>query len=542
MPTPTTPLNLSILELDSNRATRLGQVSALDVFEGSSQSFHDDGLFSIKIFGNAGTKERDNKFGYINVKIDIIHPFILKTVFRLKSMYQRIVSGRAFAVWDDKEKDFVPSDPINGQTGFHFFLQHWQEIKFKPTSSKLRDQKIEMIDMFRKKALTQRVLVVPAGLRDVTIDETGRLKQSELNDLYRSLISISNAVSSTGSKDVSLMDTTRLSLQNAFSKIYDFLDMMIEGKGGMIQGKWVSRNIFFGTRNVLTPMDTRVPVLGAKNGPGINSSVIGLYQLLFAAQPFVRHFILTRWAAPVFMPNESTARLIDPVTLKSEIVKVSPETIDKWMTSAGIDKLITGYGDHDRRHKPVMVEGRYLALVYRSDTEFRIIRDISELPDEARFNKKDVHPLTYIEMFYLCGYREWNTLPIFVTRYPIAGNGSIYPSYCYPKTTISGRMMYELNETWERYGESHVAVEYPDFDRLQYMDTIAVAPARLGGLAGDHDGDMVSGNVPFTDEARKEIAARMKTVAFYLSPMGGLQSSAATVDTVDRVIFNFSGD
>lgn len=542
MPTPQTPLNLSLLALDANRAARLGQVTALDVFEGSSQSFHDEGLFSVRIFGNAGTDERDGKFGYINVKVDIIHPFILNTIFKLKRQYQGIVSGKAYVVWDDKEKDFVASDPVHGETGYHYFLKYWQDLVFTPTRSKLRDQKIEMVNMYRAKALTQRVLVVPAGLRDVSVDETGRIKQSELNDLYRSLISVSNAISTTGAKDVSLMDTTRLSLQNSFNKIYEFLDMMIEGKGGIIQGKWASRNIFYGTRNVLTPMDTAIPILGGPGGPGINDTSVGLYQVLFAAQPFARHYILTKWANPVFRPNESSAKLIDPSTLKAEVVKVSPETIDKWLTSAGIDKLLAGYGDHDRRHRPVKIEGRYLALVYRTDSEFRVLWDISELPDDPKYDKKDVHPLTYIEMFYLAGYREWNTLPLLITRYPVAGNGSIYPSYCYVKTTINGKMLYELDDQWARYGDGHIAKEYPDFEQLQYMDTTAVAPSRLTGLAGDHDGDMVSGNVPFTDEAQAEIRTRMTQSSFYLSPMGGLQSSSATVDTIDRVIFNLSGD
>lgn len=541
MPNVQTPFNLKVLDLTPSRTARLGQVTALDYFEGSSQSFNEEGLFSIKIFGNVGSKDRDNKFGYVNIKIDIIHPFILKAVFSLRGLYKDIISSRAYVIWSEEEKDFVVSNPVDGETGYHLFLKHWRKIEFKRTASKLRDEKIAMIQLYRNIAETSKIIIVPAGMRDLTVDETGRIKESELNSLYRSLISISNTITDNGMKDVKVMDTTRVSLQNTFNKIYDFFDGIISGKGGFINSKYVSRNVYYGTRNVITAMTAPINELGAANSPKINNTVVGFHQVLYAALPFVRHYVIKNWSSKVFSSANAQAKLIDPVTLRSELVKVAPESVDKWMTTAGIDSIVKVYADHHRRMKPVMIEGRYFALVYRTEKTFRILWDISELPNDPEFSAKDVHPITYCELLYLAGYQMWNKLPIYVTRYPVAGMGSIYPSFVYTKTTTTGSMKSELGEDWKPIDDLHVALEYPDFKNSAFMDSMSVHPSRLKGLTGDHDGDMCSGNILLTDEAIKETHDILKQAKAYLNSDGKLSASAA-VDTVQRVIYNMSGE
>jgi len=54
-----------------------------------------------------------------------------------------------------------------------------------------------------------------------------------------------------------------------------------------------------------------------------------------------------------------------------------------------------------------------------------------------------------------------------------------------------------------------------------------------------HDGDMVSSNVVYTDEAVKEVKELFKKKKFYVDPRGKLIASA-NVDTAKLVCFNMT--
>ena len=147
--------------------------------------------------------------------------------------------------------------------------------------------------------------------------------------------------------------------------------------------------------------------------------------------------------------------------------------------------------------------------------------------------------MTYIEMFYLAGYQKWNTLPLYITRYPVEGNGSIYPSYAYLRTTLKDYQLYELGDDWKPKGEEYLALSYPNIQTASYMDAMSVHPSHLAAMGGDHDGDMCSANAVFTDEAIAEVERKLNDPTYYLDPRGGFMYSAMT-EIVDRVIKNIT--
>ena len=481
-----TPFNLNPLYLEPAELRTLEKITIPDVFDGHSQVFHDQGLFSTRIFGNVGTEQRDNTFAYIDIKLTVLHPFMLKIVTQLRGFYKDLMAGKSYATWDAKEKDFVLSNALDGQTGFYFFLQHWKEIKFKRTTSKLRDEKIKFYEKFKDIAELDKVIVYPAGLRDVQVDETGRVKKDEVNDYYVSLIGISNSIADDASRrNTDLLDTTRLSLQNTFNKIYEHFNTLIEGKGGSIQKKWASRNIYYGTRNVITPFNAEVVNILSPTAPSANNSAIGLFQMLNTIMPLVQSWMISYWSNRVFSNTEGAATLINTETLKPELVKLAPDIIDRWTTSAGIEDLIDNFQYPKLRNKPVKIDGRYLALIYQNKHYFKVMFSIDELPDDPAFSPKDVHPITYIEMFYLAGYQKWNQQIVFPTRYPIEGNGSIYPSYAFLRTTLRDFQLYELEEDWTPKGEEYLALSYPDINSSDYMDAMSMHPSHLGAAGAD---------------------------------------------------------
>lgn len=540
------PANVSLLVPTDDRVKALRPTRSLDIFEGGNiNNFHEDGLFSIATFGRIGSDERDSRFSYINLKTPIFHPYIYKSIVRLRGFYEEIMSSKAYAKWNEELMDFEPSDPVNGDTGYAFFFAKWKDIVFKSTGSDVRDLRIKLLTKFKDKATTDRVLIIPAGLRDIQVDADGGIKQGEINEFYRTLISVSNTVDARTGND-RVLDNTRMTMQREFNKIFEYIIGLLEGKGGFFQQKWGARRIFYGTRNVLTAMDTSVPVLGEANAVSVNHTMCGLYQVMKGALPKTIHWLLSGWLGQVFQGRQGEALLVNPTTLHREHVSLDSDTIDKWTTSAGLEKMVNSYADKDKRLKPVMVGKYYIGLVYRGpDNTFKFFNDIDELPKEGGFSKENVHPITLCELFYIAGYREWNKLGAFVTRYPIGqGHSSIYASFIYVKNTVKGVMRYELGSDWMRIGDDYVAPEYPNFaeENPAFLDSLVPHTSRISGLTADYDGDTGSLNIVFTDEAIQEVNDNLNKLSAYINTRSGGLLSTPMVDTVERVIFNMSGD
>lgn len=482
------PTNLTIIELPAPRLAPLKPVRVLDIFDGGPEKFHDDGLFSTTIFGRVGSEERDRRFSYIDIKASIFHPFIFHQLVALRGLYGGIMQGKAFAIWNEKEKDFEPSDEVRGgQTGYAFFFNHWDKIVFKRTDSPKRDERIALVEKYKKNATVNKVLVSPAGLRDLQIDADGRTREGEINEFYRSLLQNANSIGMTTDLNSPILNNTRYSLQIAFNKIFDFIIDAVSGKGGFLQGKWGSRNVINGTRNVITAMNTTTPVLGAPNSPKHNNSVLGLFQHMKNTIPLVKHGLMQGIVGQAFQTNDGVAFLVDRATLEKKQVRVSTELRDRWATSSGLESVINSYREPRMRPKPVMIGNDYLGLIYRPKDRlvYRIFNDIRELPEGL--SKTDVYPLTYCEMFYLSTLKHLQNLAMFATRYPVAGVGSSTPSIPYIKNTVRSEMRRGLDSNWQEIeGDEALAVEYPILDgNYVFFDTMSIHPSRLGAAGAD---------------------------------------------------------
>lgn len=479
------PANISLMQLTPQKLATLKPVRVLDIYDGGPPNFHDDGLFSTAIFGRVGSDERDSRFSYIDLRATVLHPLIHFHLVKLKGLYDGIMSGKAFALWNDAEKDFEPSDAMNGETGYAFFMSHWKDIVFKRTGSDQRDMRIKLIEKYKDVATTSKVLVIPAGLRDIEVDETGREKEGEINGFYRSLISTSNAIGVTSDLDSPILNNSRYSMQLQFNNVFNYLLNLVEGKGGFFQEKWGARRVFNGTRNVITAMDTSVAVLGAPNSPKPNQTAVGLYQAIKGMLPLTKNALLTGFLSKAFHTEDGTVTLVNPATLQPETFRVSPTVTDRWFTSSGIESVINSYSEPSIRLKPIIIEDYYLGLVYRPKNRmvFKVFNDIRELPEWA--SKEDVHPLSLCELIYLSGYLRWNKGAVFVTRYPVTGLGSIYPSIPYVKNTVVGEVRRELDDKWNEYPEEFTALEYPTFDKPVFIDSLIPHPSHLAALGGD---------------------------------------------------------
>lgn len=534
--------DFKIMHLSDQILRNLKPVKVLDTYDGGSDNFHEDGLFSVSIFGRVGDETRDLRFSYIHTGIEVLHPLVFRNVTKLKKFYLDIIKGNAYAVFDDKINDFVGSDPIDGETGYNFFLSYWDRLVFERNESKQRNARIDFIDKYRSVSKTKNILVLPAGLRDLEVDPDGRDTEGEINEFYRRIISISNTLSGNTKVNTRITDSARLGIQNAFNSIYTYIMGLFKGKGGFILSKWAKRRVHNMTRAVLTAQIPAVNVLSDDDYAGWNDTVMGIAQLMKALVPVAIHKVLNHdLVLESFPSGDSSAYLLDKKTLKRVSVNINNKTTDSWTVYKGVEGLLDTFMDHEVRSSIIDIEDHYLGLIYRGpDKTFKILYDIDEVEQYPWMDKKYVHPITWVEFIYLMGYKDWNKYPMILSRYPISGSGSIYPSYVHVKTTVLYETRYEIDNEGNKILENR-AIAFPILDNPTFVDSEAVSPSRLGGLGADFDGDMVSGGVLYTEDSIAEVKKYLNSAAAYIRPEGGLLNSPY-VAPVERVIYNMTGD
>lgn len=534
-----TPFNIGLLHLTPEKLRGLKQVTALDHFDGNTD-FHPKGLFSTEIFGRVGDERRSLLYGYIDIKAEIFHPLVYMALVKLKRMYGDIMAGRTWALWDEGQKDFVRAKPSEGaRTGYAFFMEHWKDIHHRESESTQRMDMIRLLKEHEDKATTSKIVVMPAGLRELEIDEFGRKTEDEVNALYRAMIASSNVIVESSLKiNPSIIDKPRHDIQLKFCELYDMIEALIKGKKKLFLGKVASRRIFNGTRNVITAMNTAVAQLGKKGAPDFNSTIIGLYQYLQATAP-VSAYHVHQFVSRMFPDANEAAILVDPKTLTPRDVFLHSRYFDRWATVEGLEKVIASFREEDIRNQPILIDGYYLGLVYIGpDGTFKFFQDIRDLP-KTRL-REHVRPITLTDLMYMSVYRHFSKYPLFVTRYPVTGVGSIYPSKTHLRVTVNFQERRMLDDNWLDAGDEYVAHEYPDLDSA-FVNSMIPHTSHLGRLGADFDGDTSSGNIAYSNEAVEEAKNFFRSKRAYISTEGKILYSV-NIDTVKLVSFNMTGD
>lgn len=514
-----TPTNFTLLDPKKFPWQAMDPVTVGDTFEGQTTNLHDDGLYSTRIFGRVGTDERDITESYIDSVLPIFNPTYLKALIQLKALYAEIIKGKVYAAWDPEEQDFIKSNVLEGDTGFAFFMSHFGELNPRPNQSFKRSQKIELTQRFRDEALHRRIPVIPAGIRDVEITPgTELVTENEINDLYRKLLFRSKSLN-IKNPDVTdpVYDNIRWGLQESLNNVADYLFNLQEGKRGFMQRRMSRRAVHSATRNVITSRKVSRESMDDDTTSDPNSTIIGMYQALLGYSLVVQHDLLNGFLTEVFTPGMATARLVNPKTLEAAYVDVDPAIVDKYTSADGIVSLINGFSDSNLRNRPIKIEGNYLALVYDDGKNVCLLHDVNDLGEGL--DKKFVRPVTYLQFFYMQTVKSIEKKMLQVTRYPITGIGSIFPSRVFVLPTNASsddRKLIDLDGT--------VLDHFHFFpywsDNPSYFDGMCISNIRLGLAGGDFDGDQLSANSIQAKDAIEEIETLFGKRIFYISGSG----------------------
>ena len=523
------PINLDLLKVEEQDIRFLERVKEVQIFD-NMNNFHPEGFFSTKIFGNIGTEYRNRVFAYIDLGITILHPLVYYAVINLKSFYRQIAEGTTLAIFDPKTKEFVKSNTAEAQTGYNFFFQHVPELKFQKNESEKRSF---LIDLFEKavrenKHTLRYLLVLPAGLRDYTIDASGTPQEDEINTYYRKILFQSNIIDPIiAKKTPEVYDSVAVGLQNLSLELFEYIKSLLEGKHKLILGKWLTRKIFNSTRNVASNAIEKSSNINDHLRLGYSECLCGLHQFLRAIVPKSTFEIKNKYIKDIFIENSTHAFLTNVKTLKKEEVLNThiQKDYDMWTSSDGIEKIIASMSNLDIRHLPITLnKGKhYLGLLYRDNKYFKFFQDIEDLPDG--FDKSKVAPVTLAEFLYMCVYHLSGKIPGLIARYPITGFGSIFPAYIKIVTTTESESLEELDNQWQPTG--NIAYSFPK-KGIHFFNTMAVHHSHFAAAGLDLDGDTLSLIAVLSDEAVEEINSYLNRKEYYINDNGRLNFSSST--------------
>jgi len=478
------------------------------------------GLYSTKIFGPLGSEERNSTFAYIDLKSDILHPTIYEYLLKINSLYGRIMNSSIYVKYNKQNRTFEISDIENGYTGYSYFLEHLPELDLGSSDSDDKQNMIDVINKYREKGklTNNKLLVLPAGLRDIEIKLDGQTVEHEINDYYKKvfnnvqLLNFNNSVMST-------KDRLLLTLQNRVNDLMAELFKVINGKKKLIGGQYVSRHVDYITRNVATGRSVKVDDVTKIDFNPINITLIGLYQYSKAITPITKYYLNDIFLNKVLDRSKKTIRCFDPDNNTFKNVEIDDKTFRMLSTKDGLDKLLSRMKDDEFKNKELVFDGCIAFPVVETNGETRIY--VNTLPDGK------VRALTYGELVYNAIYKYSLTNHGYITRYPITEQGSIFITKVRVNTT--SREKETKVEIISEYGQDNfTTTEYP-IPGLPYDSSLSPSYARAKGLGLDYDGDKIVFTAFITEDANEEADKFLKSVNNYVKPDGKL-----TLDLIDH--------
>jgi hypothetical protein len=174
------------------------------------RKLHPKGVYSEEIFGFLGTQQRFEKWGYIPFPFKIFAPFVFDRVsdgiakmFLGGDAFNAVLTGEPFYLLNDGSFSSSPEDKKRqlysiyefktlddlykflkeGEKNHEFQIlkKYWYETK---KNAKLFDKFLEYLDAI----FIDKLLVIPAGYRDILITKDGKVVEDALSKEYKEII------------------------------------------------------------------------------------------------------------------------------------------------------------------------------------------------------------------------------------------------------------------------------------------------------------------------------------------------------------------
>lgn len=313
-------MKLKILNIDEFIIDKkVKEVTSFKQYIGSSRDkFTPNGLFGEEIFGRIGSNERKYTYGFINLKTKLIHPEVYNILVSTQRDLTKLIKNTATYTINAEgilvaaDDDELGDDPTRG-SGIHFFIENFDKINFENLPN-IKTENIAFIKTTR--LFTDKILVLPAGIRDVTVNEKTNktiYQYSEVTDKYMGLLRYTSMVPDNHA-DVpgELLVEIVENIQHIINDINAWIKQRLRGKHGVIRGGLLSKVVDFSGRMVIVPDNN------------LQLGFIGLpwHYVLKLHSPFVIHDLL----------NTDHGQLVNPLILKfMSAEEMSTQLITKFL-------------------------------------------------------------------------------------------------------------------------------------------------------------------------------------------------------------------
>ena len=383
----------------------------------------DDGLFSYTIFGRPGSKERAQKFAYIDLKAPFLHPLVYKTLIRLDRKFEQVVAGQGSWIINNAgalEESYVDES----DTGIEFLYNNWDKIKHKTTNSVQRMERVNFLNSFsRNNAFLTKQIVIPAQYRDIDFAniESGKVAHDEINDKYAKLLRL---VSSMGLDDgLGFLGTgfiTRASIQNTLIDIYDYFMNKLKKKRGILRQAIMGKSIDYGIRSVISASQYNMEsykdlkVTFEKSGVPLTQCLVAFFPF---AMKYLQDFFESEFGRVKYINRQN------PKTGQMERIALAPDCMvdfeyDKLQKK--IDQFVKAPTNRFEIIK-VKTEKGYVPLRFSGS-----LRDTSD----AKSNSATISNrwMTWTDLFYMCAVEITRDKCVYITRYPMEDYFGCYPT------------------------------------------------------------------------------------------------------------------
>ena len=506
----------------------------------SSKSTEPDpeGLVSYEIFGRPGSLERKLSYGHIDLVDKFLNPHIYYELLRYKRNLNDLITGTNDFYFDTATKQLVEITPkttvpekVRRGTGLKFLYNIWDSIDFsEPVNcSPATAMRLKLFRNVKKnECFMTKLPVIPAFYRDV---HSSSEKINEINSFYRKFITNAASLRATsGMFEMFGTTSSNKKIQEQLLELYSYFINLVGGSKGFIHKNVMGKTTDYSARAVIS-----MPTYDKDtNEVDFMHSALPLSTACKCFAPFIKYGI-----RKIVERRLSGRNVIVTKNEKGELerLELATDFMDDF-NSDNLDKLIELYdSSFDHRFDILKIrtkDGRKFPLLMITNEEHHTLdKGMVEDNDEAingemngmnnitmeeavkteRTGKISLHAATLTEIFYMAAYETCKDKTIYITRYPIEDQHNIYPSLFNIIPCINYKSRYVFNRFYPHFPV--IPRDTKNQENLNYLfvDSLRVFPSYLKALGGDFDGDQVSIQGVFTEEAnnaaRKYITSNM---------------------------------
>ena len=504
-----TGMHIELFKFDQEiRAMDLEEITSTNILNRNNMP-EDSGLASYEIFGTPGTSERKSTYAYIDLNDIFIHPHVFQVLKYYKRAFESLVYGREVYYVDAgeikvyKENDVKIPKGVKKGTGVRFLKSIWKDLDFKILKGEApltRDRKEFLGGLTPNEIFITKFLVCPPFYREVDLSTNG--KKNEINVLYTRILSTAHMIKQSTIMDLMVHSQTHNQMMDNIMVLYDYFIGIVGGVHGMIQKDVYGKGTSFSARLVLTSPTYAVESWKDLSVP-FDTTVIPLHVAIKCYAPFIVNAV--REIFDSALKGSTFIYVYNKKTGKSTRKSLSENYRERLSNLAIYEMIDVYYKSPSRRLDILTVEtedGAEVPLMYFDDTSNKI--NIVDNDDIAtKIEDQPNGAITMTHLFYMAAASRLQNKAGYVTRFPVEDYHNMVP---YKVKVVS----YPKSMTATINGISYKG--FPDIDlehdRKQieslFINSIQVFSAHLGGFGADFDGDQVSFQPIFADDATKD--------------------------------------